>query len=209
MVEMAIVRLQDAASPMPPGGSPTTNAATIQTLQNWIAAGTPMGSCGDDAGAPDPTFQGSPNCTGGTVVSKSCDGSADMDPGMPCLSCHANPSPFGCGDTGPGFLIGGTVFPNGRALDLCESSTPFPSAPNAPVVVITDANKAVHSYSVSPNGNFSSRHDAVPIAMPYTAKVTYMGKERAMLTPQSTGDCNSCHTATGTNNAPGRIAIPE
>jgi len=29
-----------------------------------------------------------------------------------------------------------------------------------------------------------------------------------MLTPLMTGDCNSCHTETGTNNAPGRIMLP-
>ena len=35
-----------------------------------------------------------------------------------------------------------------------------------------------------------------------------MGKERAMLTSQTTGDCNTCHAVTGTSGAPGRIALP-
>jgi predicted CXXCH cytochrome family protein len=29
-----------------------------------------------------------------------------------------------------------------------------------------------------------------------------------MTTAVPSGDCNSCHTQTGTNNAPGRIALP-
>jgi predicted CXXCH cytochrome family protein len=29
-----------------------------------------------------------------------------------------------------------------------------------------------------------------------------------MMTPQETGDCNSCHTEQGRNGAPGRILLP-
>jgi hypothetical protein len=38
--------------------------------------------------------------------------------------------------------------------------------------------------------------------------VTYMGRERAMVTMQTSGDCNSCHTQNGANAAPGRIVLP-
>ena len=60
---------------------------------------------------------------------------------------------------------------------------------------------------MTPNavGNFSYRGT---VAKPYTAKVTYMGKERIMVTAQTSGDCNSCHTQTGVNSAPGRIITP-
>jgi mono/diheme cytochrome c family protein len=44
--------------------------------------------------------------------------------------------------------------------------------------------------------------------MPFTAKVTYKGRERAMAAVQTSGDCSSCHTQTGTNGAPGRITLP-
>jgi hypothetical protein len=43
---------------------------------------------------------------------------------------------------------------------------------------------------------------------PYKAKVTYMGRERAMVAAQTSGDCNSCHTQNGANSAPGRILLP-
>jgi hypothetical protein len=44
--------------------------------------------------------------------------------------------------------------------------------------------------------------------MPYTVEVRYQGRVRAMTTPQSTGDCNSCHTEQGAKGAPGRIMLP-
>ena len=44
--------------------------------------------------------------------------------------------------------------------------------------------------------------------MPFTAKVTHQGRERAMTTTQTSGDCNGCHTQAGANGAPGRITLP-
>ena len=65
----------------------------------------------------------------------------------------------------------------------------------------------------SRSGNFS--YDLVrlpPLPTPYKAKVTYTtaGRtyERVMVAAQTSGDCNSCHTQTGANMAPGRITIP-
>jgi len=46
------------------------------------------------------------------------------------------------------------------------------------------------------------------IPTPYTTKVVSKNKIRAMLTAQTVGDCNSCHTEQGTNSAPGRIMAP-
>jgi hypothetical protein len=46
------------------------------------------------------------------------------------------------------------------------------------------------------------------VMFPYSAKVSYMGRERAMAAMQTTGDCNSCHTQGGANSAPGRILLP-
>jgi hypothetical protein len=46
------------------------------------------------------------------------------------------------------------------------------------------------------------------------AKVVSMGRERAMIESQTSGDCNSCHTQNGTTpvgatmKAPGRIVLP-
>jgi hypothetical protein len=72
-------------------------------------------------------------------------------------------------------------------------------------VVITDKNSHTLTLSVGSTGNFYS---AQSIAFPFTAKVLYQGGQRAMATPQNTGDCNTCHTNQGSNGAPGRIALP-
>ena len=46
------------------------------------------------------------------------------------------------------------------------------------------------------------------LALPYRAKVVVGGRERVMLTPQTNGDCNACHTQAGAEGAPGRIIVP-
>ena len=45
--QLSLSRMQNASSPMPPGGAPA--AADVTTLQNWINAGYPKGSCGTTA----------------------------------------------------------------------------------------------------------------------------------------------------------------
>ena len=63
---------------------------------------------------------------------------------------------------------------------------------------------------VNSSGNFM--YDALlqggAITFPITAKVVQGDRERVMLTPQMSGDCNSCHTQAGTMAAPGRIVAP-
>jgi predicted CXXCH cytochrome family protein len=38
--------------------------------------------------------------------------------------------------------------------------------------------------------------------------VTAGGKERIMVQAQTSGDCNSCHSESGSKDAPGRIVAP-
>jgi hypothetical protein len=49
---------------------------------------------------------------------------------------------------------------------------------------------------------------SIGIATPFTAEVIYQGQSVSMTTPQTSGDCNSCHTESGANGAPGRIVVP-
>lgn len=56
-------------------------------------------------------------------------------------------------------------------------------------------------------GNFFSEGGA-SVAMPYTARVTLEGRVREMATATDNGDCNSCHTSVGLEDAPGRIVLP-
>ena len=117
-----------------------------------------------------------------------------MNPGMACISCHKS-------GEGPNFSIAGTVYPTGHEPDRCNSAI---GTAGASVVIIGADGKMT---TLTPNavGNFSSN---TAIKTPYQAKVTYQGRERLMMTPQSSGDCNSCHTQNGSMSAPGRITVP-
>jgi hypothetical protein len=72
-------------------------------------------------------------------------------------------------------------------------------------VVITGFDGQTLTLTPNAAGNFSFEGS---VALPFQAKVVYMGRERMMGTPQSSGDCNGCHTQSGTNGSPGRILLP-
>jgi len=72
-------------------------------------------------------------------------------------------------------------------------------------VVITDANGAARELPVNGPGNFFREGSR---AMRFSAKVVAGGNERVRIKKQTTGDCNSCHTVNGANDAPGRIMAP-
>jgi len=124
-----------------------------------------------------------------------------MNPGQPCIACHTTQ---GEGEA-PIFALAGTVFAGGHVPDNCQPTAAQTADLTQAQVVVTDKNNKTYTMSVSSDGNFS--HSGT-VAFPITAKVVYMGKERAMVTPQTSGDCNTCHTADGANGAPGRIALP-
>jgi hypothetical protein len=106
---------------------------------------------------------------------------------------------------GPTFSVAGTVFARGHVPDGCKTD-PAKVALSQAKVVITDANGTEHTLPVNPVGNF---YYELAIPKPYQARVEYMGKTRAMSAAQTDGDCNGCHTADGTKDAPGRIALPQ
>jgi hypothetical protein len=124
------------------------------------------------------------------------EGSADMNPGMACVSCHAS-----TGGEAPIFTIAGTVYPSFHEPDGCYGA----AGTSGVQVVITGADGKTLTLTPSGAGNFYS---TAAVALPFQAKVLYMGRVGTMLEAQSTGDCNSCHTQNGTNLAPGRIVLP-
>ena len=69
----------------------------------------------------------------------------------------------------------------------------------------TDANGHTLTIAVNSAGNF---YTTAAVATPFHAKVVYGAAERAMSAAQTSGDCNSCHTESGANSAPGRIMLP-
>jgi hypothetical protein len=202
---MAVSRMQNTTLPMPPRPGTPATAADVAVLQTWIAAGYPMGSCGGgtadggvaDGGGPqgaDP-FVAAPVCTSKTLWTLGTRGSASMQPGVACINCHSS------GGEGPRFAIAGTVYPTAHEPDQCNGA----SGVTGVAIVITGADGKTVTLTPNPAGNFSS---TATVATPYQAKVTYMGRERLMVAAQTSGDCNSCHTQSGANAAPGRILLP-
>jgi hypothetical protein len=227
---LAIARMQSAEAPMPPGAMPTVSDAELAAFQTWLDAGLPMGNCGgnpeanpDDPGStdpPDPPPAAEVICTSGTHWDDEDDdenGGLDeegpwMNPGRACIACHLDE------EDEPIVQIGGTVFPTLHEEDLCYGVDGRASDAH---VVITDASGATFSLPLERTGNFAllapdededdddDDDDARPrVRFPIRAKVVANGRERAMMTPQETGDCNSCHTEQGRNGAPGRILLP-
>jgi hypothetical protein len=119
-----------------------------------------------------------------------------MEPGMACISCHQSMG----GPEAPLFDLAGTVYATGHEPDACNGA----SAPAT--VQVTDAKG--NTIAMTPNavGNF---YYLGAVALPYTAKVVFNNKVRAMVTPQTSGDCNTCHQQSGVMGAPGRIVLPQ
>jgi hypothetical protein len=210
--QLSLSRMQSTTSPMPPKpGSPAT-AAQIAALQSWIAGGLAKGTCGVPATDADGGTGGAGGAGGGTGTGAnpyntpvictsnttySGDNGVTMAPGGACNACHQSR-----GGEAPTFAVAGTVYPSAHEPDDCIGS-----AAGSVSVVITDANGKSVTLLVNASGNFTYR--AVSFATPYMAKVVSgSNRERVMATPQTNGDCNTCHTQAGTNGAPGRIMAP-
>ena len=210
--DRSLLRMQDAMSPMPPSPSPKVPAADVAILQTWQQAGYPMGDCGAGGTGGGNPYDTPETCTSGVTWAG---GEEDwgqypkvgMHPGMACIDCHNNPAKYGLQDNGPGMYIGGTVYPTAHEYDQCLGVDGYSEQVT---VEVTDVNGQVVSLQANETGNFFLRKGpGVPaIVYPVTAKVVSPKGTRAMSKAVSTGDCNSCHTLKGTNDAPGRIMAP-
>lgn len=209
---VSLARLQSTMMRMPPAPGSPASASEISALQDFIAQGYPKPSCPEGTGGSggasssgggsggggaitdDPLFA-MPTCTSMNSWSGGNRGSASMNPGMACNACHKS------GGEGPNFSVAGTVYPSGHEPDKCNSGA---GAAGARVVIVGADGQTL---TLTPNsvGNFSSR---TAIKLPYQAKVTYQGRERLMLTAQTSGDCNSCHGQNASMLAPGRVTVP-
>ena len=191
VAELAAERMASTTAPMP--ATVQLPAAQIAIMQNWVNAGLPPGGCG--VSGTDP-LNSPPICTSNSNWTRGNHGSPQMHPGDACIACHSS-------GEGPAFTAAGTVFPSGHEPNDCNGLDPTVLGLQ---VVLTDANGKDIPVSVNSVGNF---YYTGPLASPFTARLTENdGKVRAMATPQTSGDCNSCHTQTGANGAPGRITAP-
>ncbi len=196
VAQRSLVRVQDTAAPMPPAPNSPATAAEISAVQSWVNAGTPAGSCGNldgGTGGPYPT-----TCASGSYWTGGDSESPRMNPGLACVACHQMREP------GKAWYFMGTVYPAFHEKDLCNAAPP-----GGGVVEIYDANGNL-ALTLTPNsaGNFYSSSLSANLALPYTARVVANGMVRAMVGPQTSGDCNTCHTEQGASGAPGRITWP-
>jgi hypothetical protein len=118
-----------------------------------------------------------------------------MAPGSACITCHVA--------TGAGKLnVAGTVYPTLHEPDGCIGVA------SGLQVVLTDAQGTDHVLAVNSSGNFYD-NGLFGFATPYKARVvSASGAVAAMVSTQTSGDCNGCHTSAGTQGAAGRIIGP-
>ncbi len=190
--QIAVLRMKDAAAPMPQTGMLPPDKIAI--LENWVNSGMPPGSCGTD-----PTDAGPVQyplvCTSDTQWMLGNHGSKLMHPGGACIDCHNKSF------EGPPLVIAGTVYPTPREPDDCNGISGI-------TVQVTDSQNNVVTMGTNSAGNFMYSAFQGQLYPPFSAKVMANGQERAMKDPVPTGDCNSCHTQDGLNGAPGRIYAP-
>jgi hypothetical protein len=192
--ERVLARMVSAYNPMPPGRTMRSNEEDLTLLRSWIHAGYPESDCA----VADP-FEAPGLCTGEQLPPNQQEGER-MNPGRSCTACHEQINAEQGGDA-PIFRFSGTVFPSPHAPDDCLTRT----AKGAQIEV-TDALGEVVVVEANEAGNFFSEDDH--LVFPYTARVIDQGRERVMVSPQTNGACNECHSAAGTSDAPGRILLP-
>lgn len=164
---------------------------------------SPLGNGFSNSGATD-------NCTSGQLWTGGTSESELMNPGYACRSCHLgsnfqNQNPSGNSERGKAYFFMGTAYGEVRQADLCAAA----GVPADAVVEILDMNDVVQAtLTINAAGNFRSTKTTAGFTLPYKARVKANGKTNAMASSQMDGDCNTCHTATGLNAAPGRIFFP-
>jgi hypothetical protein len=194
----SLQRMNDTLSPMPPAPANHATSAELATLQGWLAAGLPTTKCEDEPRNPSTNPYDAPStCSSGSYWTANDTGAPWMMPGAACITCHRQYF-----TRAPLFTVAGTVFATAHEPDKCHG---VPAAAGANVI-ITDATGKELTIPVSSRGNFGVILNG--LALPYRAKVVVGSSERVMLTPQSNGDCNACHTQAGSQGALGRLILP-
>jgi hypothetical protein len=216
--QRSVTRIKDANNPMPPPAAPQLTAAEKALFEKWVTDGLPTGTCEPDLDGGLPIDAGPPplTCLSGQKkprpTTTAPGGEDGMAPGWACSACHRGvnfegQNPFGALGMTAWYDAMGTVYAAPHEEDLCISTL----GPDAGVTVeIYDSTGArVLSLPLLESGNFygSVAMDA-GVRMPYTAKVVRGALSRTMTTPQTDGDCNTCHTPYGREGAPGRIQAP-
>jgi hypothetical protein len=191
--QLSVSRMQNASSPMPPGGLlPATDATT---LQNWINAGYPMGSCatgsssggsssgssGDGGSTPPPmsVFTGQPPFASQT-------GPSTHNAGQNCLNCHGS----GGGNV-PQFSFGGTLY-DGKGNPVVGAE-----------VRMVDAKGTGTNVYTGPQGTFFSEGGGFAAPARVGARNATSTADMLVTLQASGGGCSSCHcSGTGCSTTP-------
>lgn len=219
MAQASLARMKGAVKPMPPPPALGPEPDEIATFEEWVSNGTQRApACTEvppDGGAdvgplPEAGPDATAGCASGAMWTQGNAGSSSMHPGRACNACHST-------NNGPNLKFAGTVYRGGlHDIDDCNGAAP----PPALTVVITDKDGKIMNLPVNAVGNFDAENDDGPgnggngggqnrFSAPYRVKVTDGTNTRVMVGNFTAGDCNSCHTKDGANNAPGRILAPE
>lgn len=151
-------------------------AATIDMVSAWIADGA-SDVC---SGTPTDTGVGVCNTDNEDCALGTCGGEGPlMLPGSDCVACH---TPVGVPEHV--FTAGGTAFVD------AEGSAPLTGG----TITLTGDDGGVVTMPINGAGNF---YTSAAIVTPFTAKITVDGVDREMVTPQTTGACDSCHRCGG------------
>jgi hypothetical protein len=173
-----------------PDGAPAVDGARAGT-------GGARGGAGGAGGRASGTGGMGPGTGGAPVIAAVCTSRTTysggtgptMRPGASCRGCH-------------NFTVAGTIYPTAHEPTNCNGV----NGSTGVRVVITGANGQTLTLTPSSAGNFYS---STQFGGSFNARVTNnAGGTRAMLTMQTSGDCNSCHSQNGANGAPGRIMAP-
>lgn len=187
VAERCLARMKAATSPMPPAPASPATAAEIATYEGWVDAGMPAGTCNMG-----------PTCASQTFYPPGAEGSGDMNPGEACKACHASEAPSRV------YAYMGTVFPSMHEQNRCLANPPA----GVRVEILDQTGAVVATMTpFASSGNFYS-HRSTALVAPYTARVVSGTRMSVMTTPQTDGDCNTCHSQDGLNGAPGRIIWP-
>ena len=83
--QACVQRMASTTAPMPPPPAAPVAASKQSAFSAWVSSGMPAGSCGVDAGTPDPAFTGPPTCSSGAYWTGG--ESSSMRPGEACIAC--------------------------------------------------------------------------------------------------------------------------
>lgn len=148
----------------------------LRRVECWVLAALCLTACGDLSETVDASV-----CQSKERWVAETTGHEEMLPGHACMTCHNGLT------QAPRFSLGGTVFASDPQSDDCYGL-------EGAQVVVTDAVGVEHKFDSNRSGNFFSIEG---LEVPYTAKLVFNGVETPMITPQTNGDCNSCHRQGG------------